>query len=152
MGAFTFGGCMASAFESTRRAALAALGALAMICGTAGHGAVAQERLAFRDIRVDVSPLRANAGDPTAAWVQQELPARLAHALAGRMSASGRTLIVRIVYLTLGSNTGDAIHSNSSWDNIRGVAIIGDAHIPVEATSSYMSSPVDWTMIEQSNH
>ncbi len=135
----------------TRRAAIAAFGALALRA-VAGQRALAQPGLAFRDIRVDVAPLRANAGDPTAAWVQRELPVQLAQALAGRMSRNGATLIVQIDYLTLGPNTGDGIHSNSSWDNISGVAIVNGAQIPVRATTSYHSSPVDQTMIEQSNH
>ena len=136
----------------TRRAAIAAFGALALLPTIAGQRALAQPGLTFRDIRVDVAPLRANGGDPTAAWVQRELPVQLAQALAGRMSRNGATLIVRIDYLTLGPNNGDGIHSNSSWDNMSGVAIVNGAQIPVRATTSYKSSPIDQTMIEQSNH
>jgi hypothetical protein len=44
------------------------------------------------------------------------------------------------------------LHAASSLDNISGVAIIGGQQTPVQATSSYYSSPVDQTMIEQSNH
>ena len=40
------------------------------------RGALAQAGVRFRDVQVDVSPLRASAGDPTADWVQRELPAR----------------------------------------------------------------------------
>ena len=46
----------------TRRAVIAACGALAV----AGQAALAQSGQAVRNIRVDVAPLRANAGDPTA--------------------------------------------------------------------------------------
>jgi hypothetical protein len=99
-----------------------------------------------------VSPLRANAGDPTAAWVQQELQGQLAQALSGRMARNGASLIVRIDYLTLGPNTGEMLHAASSLDNINGVAIIGGEQIPVRATTSYYTSPIDQTMIEQSNH
>jgi hypothetical protein len=59
---------------------------------------------------------------------------------------------VRIDYLTLGPSTGEMLHAASSLDNISGVAIIGGQQTPVQATSSYYSSPVDQTMIEQSNH
>ncbi len=140
------------ALAMTWRAAVAAFGAVALVPAVAGRRALAQSGLAFRDIRVDVAPLRASAGDPTAAWVQRELPVQLARALAGRMSRNGATLIVRIDTLTLGPNSGAGIHSNSSWDNIGGVAIINGAQIPVRATTRYQSSPIDQTMIEQSNH
>ncbi len=140
------------AFELTRRAAVTAFGALALVPAVAGRRALAQSGLTFRDIRVDVAPLRANAGDPTAAWVQRELPGELARALAGRMSRNGATLIVRIDTVTLGPNSGEGIHSSSSWDNIGGVAIVNGAQIPVRATTRYQSSPIDQTMIEQSNH
>ena len=99
------------------------------------------------NIRVDVAPLRASAGDPTASWVQQELPDQLAKAMAGRMTSKGGTLVVRIDYLTLGPTK----HS-WSWDNISGVAMIGGAQRPVRATTRYQVSPIDQTMIEQSNH
>ena len=39
--------------------------------------ALAQSGLPVRNIRVDVAPLRANSGDPTATWVEQELPRQL---------------------------------------------------------------------------
>ncbi len=135
-----------------RRAAVAACGAFAIVAAIAAQSALAQSALTFRDVRVDVSPLRAHAGDPTAAWVQRELPAQLAQALAGRMARNGVTLVVRIDYLTLGPSSGNVVHGASSPDNISGVAIIGGVPTPVRATTSYQASPVDQTMIEQSNH
>ena len=136
---------------STRRAALAACGAFALVASISRRTALAQSGQPVRNIRVDVAPLRANAGDPTATWVQQELPRRLAKALAGRLTPKGGTLTVRIDYLTLGPNTGATIHGGSSPDNIQGVAMINGVQWPVRATSTYASSPVDQTMIEQSN-
>ena len=127
---------------------MAACAALAI----AGQAALAQSGQGVGAIRVDVEPLRANAGDPTAAWVERELPRRLAQALAGRMTPRGGTLSVRIDYLTLGPNTGATIHGGSSPDNIQGVAMLGGRQWPVRATTSYSSSPIDQTMIEQSNH
>ena len=126
--------------------------AFAIVTATAAQSALAQSGLTFRDVRVDVSPLRANAGDPTAAWVQQELQIQLAQALSGRMARNGAALIVRIDYLTLGPNTGEMLHAAASLDNINGVAIIGGQQTPVRATTSYYTSPIDQTMIEQSNH
>ena len=125
------------------------VGAFAAI---AAQGALADSGLTFRDVRVDVSPLRANAGDPTAAWVQRELPIQLAQALAGRMTGDGAPLVVRIDYLTLGPPTGEMLHASASLDNILGVAIIDGQQIPVRATTSFYTNPIAQTMIEQSNH
>ena len=138
--------------EGTRRAAIAAFGAIALVAAIGGRAALAQSGQAVRNIRVDVAPLRANAGDPTAAWVEQELPRRLAQALAGRLTPRGGTLTVRIDYLMLGPNTGATIHGGSSPDNIQGVAMLDGVQWPVRATTSYAASPIDQTMIEQSNH
>ena len=72
--------------EWDRRAAIAACGviALASAMGNGAARAQSQSGLPVRNIRVDVAPLRANAGDPTASWVEQELPRQLAAALSGR--------------------------------------------------------------------
>jgi hypothetical protein len=140
-----------ASYECDRRAAIAACGAFALVASVAGKVARAQSGLAVRNIRVDVATLRANAGDPTATWVEQELPRRLAQALAGRLTPKGGTLTVRIDYLTLGPNTGATIHGGSSPDNIQGVATLGGVQWPVRATTAYASSPIDQTRIEQSN-
>ena len=116
---------------------VAAFGGLVVLTAVSGQNALAQTGLTFRNIRVDVSPLRANAGDPTATWVQRELPAQLARALAGRMAPNGAPLIVRIDYLTLGSNCGGLGPLGSSSDNIHGVAIINGAQTPIRATTTY---------------
>ena len=63
--------------EWNRRAAIAASGAFALQTAMRG-GALAQSRPAIGAIRVDVAPLRASAGDPTAIWVEQEPPRQLA--------------------------------------------------------------------------
>jgi hypothetical protein len=126
--------------------------ALAIVSAIAAQSALAQPGLTFRNVQVDVAPLRANAGDPTAAWVQRELPIHLTQALAGRMARNGATLILRIDYLTLGPNSGEMLHAGASIDNINGIAIIGGHETPIRATNSYYSSPVDQTMIERSNH
>ena len=136
-----------SAHEIARRAVIAGCGAFALVPMVAAGGALAQQRPAARDIRVDVSPLRANVGDPTAAWVEQELPRRLAQALASRLTPRGGTLVVRIDDLALGPNK-----DSSARDNIGGVATIGGVQWPVRATAKYRASPVDQTMIAQSNH
>jgi hypothetical protein len=131
----------------SRRAVIAACGAFALVAVVAGGDARAQPRLAVGDIRVDVLRLRANVGDPTATWVEQELPRALAQAMAGRSSPNGGALVVRIDLLTLGPNK-----DSSARDNISGVATIGGVQRPVRATTRYRSSPIDQTMVEQSNH
>jgi hypothetical protein len=90
--------------------------------------------------------LRANIGDPTAAWVERELTDRLAQALSGRMTVRGGALLVRIDYVTLG-----AIKDSSARDNISGVATIGGVQRPVRATTKYQASAVDQTLVERSN-
>ena len=135
-----------STLASTRRLAIPACGALAVLAAIAWQSAVAQSGIPIRDIRVDVAPLRANAGDPTASWVQQELPDQLTQALAGRTTPRGGTLVVRIDYLTLGARK-----HVWAWDNISGVATIGGMQWPLRATTRYQVSAVDQTMVEESN-
>ena len=132
----------------TRRTAIAALGAMTLAAVAASHGALARSTLPRPGVRVDVAPLAANAGEPTAGWVAQYLPAQIAQNLAGRgVSAS---VSVRVDYLTLGSNVGVG-STGLSYDAIEGVATIDGVETPVRATSTYYAMPADQTMIEQSN-
>ena len=126
-----------------RRAAIAACGAFALVAAMTGKTALAQSGLA-----VDVAPLRANAGDPTATWVEQELPRQLVEALlSGRRTPKGGTLVVRVDSLTLGPNK-----DGRAWDNISAVATVGGVERPVRATSRYWASAIDLATIAQSNH
>ena len=133
------------------RLALAASVALALSVPALTRGALADSTPTFRDVRVDVQPLRANAGDPTATWVEQDLSSQLAQALSGRMARDGAPLVVRIDYLTLGPSTGEMLHSSASLDNIQGVAVINGQEMPIRASNSYYTNPIDQTMIERSN-
>ncbi len=101
-------------------------------------------------VRVDIAPLRAGAGDPTASWVEAELPGALARAFAGRAPPGGLT--VRIDTLTLGPYVPASVHGGSSPDTIGGVAVVAGREVPVRATTKYMANAVDLTMIERSNH
>ena len=74
----------------TRRGALAALASFVLPSSLAIQGALAQAGVGFRNLQVDVSPLRASAGDPTADWVQRELPGALACVFHGIVSADSR--------------------------------------------------------------
>jgi hypothetical protein len=130
-----------------RRVAIAACSAFALLGAVASQNALAQSGVPIRNFRVDVAPLRVNAGDPTAFWVQQGLPDQLAQTLAGRMTAQGGTLIVRIDYVTLGP-----LKDSRAWDNISGVAMIGGVQWPVRATARYWASAIDQARFEESNH
>jgi hypothetical protein len=124
-------------------------GAVAIVIAIAAQSALAQSGVTLRDIRVDVSPLRANSGEPTASWVQHDLSVQLARALAGRIATKGSTLSVRIDYLSLSSGT--FVDCGSSRDVISGVATISGVQMPVQATRSYQAAPGDQTMIDQFN-
>ena len=124
-----------------------AIGAVLLLAAAVWQEAVAESGSPIRNIHVNVAPLRANAGDPTASWVQQALPGELARALAGQMSSQGGALVVRIDYVTLGAN-------KDGWaqDNISGVATIGGVERPVRAITRYQASAVDQVMFQESNH
>ena len=113
------------AIPMTRRAALAALGALVLPSAVAVRSAHAEAGIRFRDIVVDVAPVRAWVGDPTAAWVQQELPGALAQALAGYMAPgdrSGATLVARIDYIYLAPTSGGTGKPGAFQDTIAGAS------------------------------
>src|SRR5271165_4048736 len=124
-------------------------GSLAIVTAVATQCALAQPGFSPPNIRVDVSPLRANSSEPTASWVQHDLSVQLAHALAGRIAKKGSIVSVRIDYVSLSSGT--FVDCGSSRDVISGVATIGGATIPVQATRNHQSAPADQTMIEQVN-
>jgi hypothetical protein len=148
-----------SAFPLTRRAALAALGAFVLTALAQTPEALAQPSFRIRAIKVDVSPIRASMGDPTAAWVEQALPGALAQSLAPYMAPgdrNGATLIARIDYLYLGPSSGgggfggfrrtqDTINGTLLLKGPRGVA----ANVPLRAISSYFPMAVDQALPEQ---
>jgi hypothetical protein len=105
-----------------RRVAIAAGSAFALFAGVAWQITAAQSRPQIYNIQVDVTPLRANVGDPTTSWVERELPGQLVQALAGRMTPHGGMLVVRIDSVTLGPRK-----DSWAWDNISGVAMTGGA-------------------------
>ena len=149
-----------SAFSLTRRAALTALGAVALSPDLV-RIALAQPNVRFRDIVVDVSPLRARIGDPTAAWVQQELPGALAQALTGYIAPGdrhGATLVARMDYLYLGPTSGGTGPWGASQDTINGTLLIKGprggiaADTPIRAITWYHPTPVDQPLRVESNH
>ena len=129
-----------------RRVAIGARNAFALLAAAACQNALAQSGHPIRNIQIDVAPLRASVGGPTASWVKQELPEQLAQALTGHITAQGGTLVVRIDYVTLGP-----LKDGSPWDNISGVATIGGVQWPVRATARYHEWSVDQARFEESN-
>ncbi len=149
------------AIPMTRRAALAALGALVLPSAVAVRSAHAEAGIRFRDIVVDVAPLRAWVGDPTAAWVQQELPGALAQALAGYMAPgdrSGATLVARIDYIYLAPTSGGTGKPGAFQDTIAGVLLVRGprggvaAATPLRAIAFYYPMSVDATLVVEGFH
>ena len=143
----------------TRRAGLLALGALALQgCVSTPPPSVAASGLRFRAIKVDVSPLRASMGDPTAAWVEQALPGALAQALGPHMAPgdrNGATLVARIDYLYLGSSSGGPGFFGQTQDTISGTLLVLGPRggvvekVPLRAISSYIPMAVDQALVER---
>ena len=146
-----------SAFPLTRRAALASLGAVCLSAVAGIPAALAQPGLRIRAIKVDVSPIRASMGDPTAAWVEEALPGALAQSLAPYMAPgdrNGATLIARIDYLYLGPSSGGPNFFRQTQDTINGTLLLRGprgvvAKAPLRAISSYFPMAVDQALVER---
>jgi hypothetical protein len=148
-----------SAFPLTRRAAIAALGALVLPALAGTRSASAQPGLRIRAIKVDVSPIRQSMGDPTAAWVEQALPGALAQSLAPYMApgdGNGATLVARIDTLYLGPSSGGGGFGGfrRTQDTINGTLVLRGprgivANVPLRAISSYFPMAVDQTLVER---
>ena len=133
--------------EWGRRPAVAVCGAFVLIAAATSTAAPAQSGPAVRIIRVDVAPLRASVGDPTATWVEQELPRQLARALSGRPTPNGGAVVVRVDSVALG-----AIKDSWAWDNIGGVVTVGGVERPVRATWRYQANAIDQALVAEGNH
>jgi hypothetical protein len=97
-------------------------------------------------IEVDTAPLLAQAGDPTAAWAQQAVSARLAEALASRMApgepgAATPGVVVNSIYLG-GGGPADP-------DVMTGVATLNGRQVRLKATSTWIPNPTDQALPEQ---
>ena len=139
-----------STFEVTRRASLGVFGAVALGCAGMPGGAFARTR-AVGGINVDVAPLRANALDPTAAWVAHVMPGALAQALA-EAGRPGAPVSVRIDYVILGPSSGEGGPAGSSPDQMIGAVIVGGVARPLRAETWYLVSAADPAMNEASNY
>jgi hypothetical protein len=141
----------------TRRAAFSAAAALAF----APSIALAQPAVQLRGVQVDVGPLRASVGDPTAAWVGEALPGFLAEALGPHLQPRDRraaVLIAQINLVYLGPSSGGTGPFGSAQDTIEGVLIVHGPRgtipelTPLRATSSFFPNGVDQPLWVQSNH
>ena len=140
---------------ATRRAVTGNLGALILLSAVARTRADPIVR--FREIRVDVAPLRASAGDPTADWVEQTLPGHLSQALSAYLAPTqrnGASLLARIVDIDFGQSGG----RGGSQDSMRGVLIVGGPHAGLAAQTSlravapYSPSATDQALMEEAYH
>ncbi len=127
---WTTGDRLMSTLNGDRRARLRLCGAFALAASMGSRAALAQSGVRSARSGSTLRPCAPTAGDPTATWVEQELPRQLAQALSGRLTPKGATLTVRIDSLTLGPNK-----DSRAWDNISGVATVGGVARPVRATS-----------------
>lgn len=144
----------------SRRAALSSLGGLAVLSIGAVWCARARTVVRFRDVRVDVWPLRASAGDQTADWVEEDLPTDLAQVLAPYIAPTernGATLLARIDNVDLGGASGGRGPA-SSVDSIGGVLIVSGsrdgfaAQTPLRAIASYQPNAADQPLFEEAYH
>jgi hypothetical protein len=98
--------------------------------GSAPFAGAAAAQMRFRAIKVDVSPLAANGLAPEAAWLAQDLPARLAAAFAARLAprdGAAPTLVARIDLVRLGaSGEGgtEPFGGGGARDGIQGVGLV----------------------------
>ena len=139
----------------TRRAALTALGAVAFVPAAA----LAQAPIRFRAVQVDVAPLRASAGDPTAAWVAESLTPALARSLGPYLvpgDRNGATLVARIGNVYLGPSGGGPGPWGRGQDTIEGDLVVRGprgvmSEVPLRAITSYFPNAVDQALIVQWN-
>jgi hypothetical protein len=145
----------------TRRGALAALGAFGLTLTGVASGARAQNGLRFRDIVVNVEPLRAFTGDPTAGWMEEALRQAMPQALGPHLAPGDRNapvLEVRIEWIYLAPSPGGPGPRGSAQDTIIGSFLVRgrqggiESQIPLRAIASYYPSAVDQALVERAYH
>jgi hypothetical protein len=141
----------------TRRGALAVLGAFGLST-CAASSALALAGLRFGGVRVNVEPLRAVTGDPTAAWMQQALMQALPQSLGPHLAPGDRNapvLEVQIDWLFFGPHPGGRGSRGVAQDTVLGSFIVRgpqggiESQIPLRAIASYYPSAVDQPEAEQ---
>jgi hypothetical protein len=120
-----------SELHLTRRAILAALASASATAALAA--APEMDGARFRDIRVDVSPLRDKDEDESAAWVAAVLPGYLRQTFAKYLAPGDRNadvLVARIDNVVLGwshSPMGMGLMASDTTDGIEGAGLTLDA-------------------------
>jgi len=145
----------------TRRDALAALGAFGIALTGAASGARAQSGLRFSNIVVNVEPLRALTGDPTAAWMDQALRQALPRILGRYLAPADRNaaiLEVRIDWIYLAPSQGGPGPRGSAQDTVIGSFVVHgprggiESVIPLRAIASYYPMATDQALVERAYH
>ncbi len=147
----------------TRRGALAVLGAGAFGVSLTGAAprARADNGLRFRGVAVNVEPLRALTGDPTAAWMEQALVRALPRALGPHLAPGDRNapvLEVRIDWIYLAPSPGGPGPRGSAQDTIVGSFLVRgprggvESELPLRAIASYYPNAVDQALVERAYH
>jgi hypothetical protein len=143
-----------------RRGALALLGAFGL-SARAVSSARAQGGLRFSAVRVNVEPLRALMGDPTAAWMEQALIEALPQSLGPHLAPGDRNapvLGVRIDWIYLAPSSGGPGPRGSAQDTIVGSFVVWgprggiEAQIPLRAIASYYPNAVHQALVAEANH
>src|ERR1700722_1701217 len=141
----------------TRRDALGAFG----LTLTGASSARAQSGLRFSNIVVNVEPLRALTGDPTAAWMDQALRHELPRVLGPYIAPGDRNaaiLEVRIDWIYLAPSQGGPGPRGSAQDTIVGSFLVRGPQggiasvIPLRTIASYYPSAVDQALVERAYH
>jgi hypothetical protein len=143
----------------TRRNVLAVLGAFGLSLTLAAPDARAQPGLRFSSIVVNVEPLRALTGDPTAAWMEQALVQALPQVLGPHLAPGDRNapvLEVQIDWIYLSPSSGGMTSKGSAQDTIIGSFIVrgprGGTQIPLRAIASYYPNAVDQALVAEAYH
>jgi hypothetical protein len=145
----------------TRRDALASLSAFGLSLTCAAFNARAQGGLRFRGVVVNVEPLRALTGDPTAAWMDQALRQALPRVLAPYLAPGDRNgpiLEVQIDWIYLAPSPGGPGPRGSAQDTIIGSFLVRgpmggiESEVPLRAIASYYPSAVDQALVERAYH
>jgi hypothetical protein len=145
----------------TRRSALAVLGAFSLSLRLAAPRALAQNGLRFSDIVVNVEPLRAFTGDPTAAWMEQALAHSLPRVLGPYLAPGDRNapvLEVRIDWIYLAPSPGGPGPRGSAQDTIIGSFLVRgprggiESEIPLRTIASYYPNAVNQALVAEAYH
>jgi len=142
----------------SRRTVVLALSGLPLSLTLGATAALAQNNLRFRDILINVEPLRAAVGDTTAAWMEQGLKQELPQVLGARLAPGDRSaavLEVRIDWIYLGPSGGGTGPGGSAQDTVVGSYIVHGprggfvSQTPLRAIAFYYPNAVDQAMVEQ---